>query len=59
MANITLKVEHYKISELSNDSAVSNYVTKNWIEVNDLSSGQYYFNKNIRFNAYQKLIIHL
>ena len=47
MASIILKVEHYKISELSNDSAVSNYVTKNWIEVNDLSSGQYYFNKNI------------
>ena len=24
-------------------------VTKKWIEVNDLSGGQYSFNKNIRF----------
>ena len=59
MASIILKVEHYKISELLNDSVVSKMWVKNWIEVNDLSSGQYYFNKNIRFNAYQKLIIHL
>ena len=44
-------MEHYKISELLNDSAVSKFVTKKWVEVNDLSSGQYYLNKNIRFKT--------
>ena len=39
-------MEHYKISKLLNDSTVSKFVTKKWIEVNDLSSGQYYVNKN-------------
>ena len=44
-------MEHYKIFELLNDSAVSKFVTKKWIEVNDLSSGQYSIDKYIRFKA--------
>ena len=44
-------MEHYKISKLFNDSIESKFVTKKWIEENDLSSGQYsvYKNINIRF----------
>ena len=42
-------MEHYKIPKLLNDSTVSKFVTKKWIEVKDLSSGQYSGNKNIRF----------
>ena len=38
-------MEHYKISELLNDSAISKFVTKKWIELNYLSSGQYSVNK--------------
>ena len=41
-------MEQNKISKLLNDSTVSNFMTKKWIEVNDLSSGQYSANKNIR-----------
>ena len=44
-------MEHYKISKLLNDSAVSTFVTKKRIEVNDLSSRQYSVNKNIRFKT--------
>ena len=44
-------MEHYKISKLLTDSTVSKFVTKKWIEVNDLSSGQYSDNKNIRFKT--------
>ena len=44
-------MEHYKISKLLTDSTVSKFVTKIWIEVNDLSSGQYSDNKNIRFKT--------
>ena len=44
-------MKHYKISKLLNDSADSKVVTKKWIEVNYLSSGQYYVNKNIRFKT--------
>ena len=44
-------MEHYKIFELLNDSAVSKFVTKKWIEVNDLSSGQYSTDKYIRFKT--------
>ena len=36
------------MSELLSDSFVLKFVIKNWIEVNDLSSGQYSANKNIR-----------
>ena len=38
-------MEHYKISKLLNNSAVSKFVTKRCIEVNDLSSAQYFVNK--------------
>ena len=41
-------MERYKIL---NDSTVSKFLTKKWIEVNDLSSGQYSVNKNIRFKT--------
>ena len=44
-----IKIEQYKISKLLNDSTVSKFVTKKWVEVNDLSSGQCSVNKNIRF----------
>ena len=44
-------MERYKISKLLNDSTVSKFVTKKWVEVNDLSSGQYSVNKNIRFKT--------
>ena len=43
-------MEHYKISKLLNDSTVSKFVKK-WIEINDLSSGQYSVNKYIRFKT--------
>ena len=43
-------MEH-KISKLLNDSTVSKFVTIKWIEANDLSSGQYSVNKNIRFKT--------
>ena len=42
-------MEHYKISQLLNDSTVLKFVTKKWIEVNYLSSGQYFASRNIRF----------
>ena len=44
-------MEHYKISKLLTDSTVSKVVTKKWVEVNDLSSGQYSVNKSIRFKT--------
>ena len=44
-------MEHYKISKLLNDSAVSKFVTKKWIEVNDLLSSQYSVKKDIRFET--------
>ena len=44
-------MEHNKISQLLNDSTVSKFVTKKWVEVNDLPSGQCSVNKNIRFKT--------
>ena len=44
-------MEHYKISKLLNYSTVSKLATKECIEVNDLSSDQYYINKKIRFKT--------
>ena len=44
-------MEHYKLPKLLNDSTASKFLTKKWIEVNDLSSGQYSVNKNIRFKT--------
>ena len=42
-------MEYYKISKLLNNSTVSKFITKEWIEINDLSSGQYSINKYIKF----------
>ena len=47
-------MEHCKISKLLNDSTVSKFVTKEWVEVNDLSSGRYSVNKNKRFTSMLK-----
>ena len=44
-------MEHFIVYKLSNDSTVSKIVTRKWIEVNDLSSGQYSASKNIRFKT--------
>ena len=44
-------MEHYKIYKLLNDSTVSKFMTKKWIEVNDLSRGQSSVNKSIRFKT--------
>ena len=44
-------MEQNKISRLLNDSTVLKFVTRNWIEVNYLSSGQYSADKNIRFKT--------
>ena len=44
-------MQHYKISKLLNNSTVPKFVTKKWIEVNDISSGQYSVNKNVRFQT--------
>ena len=44
-------MEHYKISKVLNDSTVSRFVTKKWVEVNDLSNGQYSDSKSIRFKT--------
>ena len=43
-----MKMEHYKVPTLLNDSTVSKFLTKKWAEVNDLSISQYSV-KNIRF----------
>ena len=42
-------MERYIISKLLNNSTVSKVLTKNWVEVNDLPSGQYSVNKGISF----------
>ena len=44
-------MEPCKICKLLNDSTVSKFVTKKWVKLNDLSSGQYLVNKNIRFKT--------
>ena len=44
-------MEHHKISKLLNDSTVSKFVTKKWFKVNNLSSGQYSGNENIRLKT--------
>ena len=46
-------MKHYKISELLNNSTVSKFVERKWIEGNGLSGGQYSANKNIRFEKLQ------
>ena len=42
---------HCKISKLLNNSPVPKFVTGKWMEVNDLSVGQYSANKNTRFKT--------
>ena len=44
-------MEHNNISKLLNGSTVSNFVTRAWIKVYDLSDDQYFLNKNIRFKT--------
>ena len=44
-------MENYKISKLLNNFTVSKFVTKKWVERNDLSSGQYSSIKNIKFKT--------
>ena len=44
-------MEHYKISKLLNDSTVSKFATKKCAEINNLLSGQYSVNKNIRLKT--------
>ena len=44
-------MKYHKICKLLYDSTVSKFVTRKWIEVNDLSGGQYSVNKNIRFKT--------
>ena len=44
-------MEHHKISKLLNDSTVPKFLTRKWIEVNDLSGGQYSVDKNVRFKT--------
>ena len=44
-------MEHYEISKLLNNSTISKFMTKKWIKVNDLASGQYSGSKNIRFKT--------
>ena len=44
-------MDHYKIYKLLNDSFLLEFVTKKWIEVSDLSNGQYSVNKNIKFKT--------
>ena len=44
-------MEHYKISKLLNDSTLSKFVKKEWVEVNDLSSSQYSINNIIGFKT--------
>ena len=38
-------MEHYKISNLLNDSTVSKFVTRKYTEVKNLSGGQYSVNR--------------
>ena len=42
---------HHEISKLLRDSTISKFVTRKWIELNDLTSCKYSVNKNIRFET--------
>ena len=46
-----MKAKYHKISKLLSNSTISKCVTRKWIEVNDLSGGQYSVNKNINFKT--------
>ena len=45
-------MKNHRISKLLNNSILSKFVTRKWIQVNYLSNGQYFVNKNIRFKTY-------
>ena len=42
-------MKYCEIPRLLNNPTLSKFVTRKWIEISDLSSGQYSINKNIRF----------
>ena len=46
-----LKWKIHKICKLLNDSTVSKFAKRKWIEVNDLSDGQHSVKKNLRFQT--------
>ena len=46
-----IKKEQRKISKWLNNSTVSRFVTRKWIEVNDLLGGKYSVNKTINFKT--------
>ena len=46
-----IKMKHFKVSKLLNDSTLSKFVTRKSVVVTDLPSGQYSVNKNIRFKT--------
>ena len=46
-----MKMENNKISKLLNEFAVSQFVTRKQIDVNDLSSGKNSVKKNIKFKT--------
>ena len=48
-------MEHYKKSNILNDSTALTFSVKKWIEINDLWGGQYYVKKNTRFKTWMFL----
>ena len=44
-------MEDHEISKLLRDSTISKFVTRKWIELNNLTSCKYSVNKNIRFET--------
>ena len=50
-------MEHSTVSKLLNDSTASKFVTKKWIKVNDLSSGQYSVKKKYKVSNFNVTII--
>ena len=44
-------MKYFYNNKLLNDSTVSKFVTRKWIEVNNLPGNQYSVNKNIRFKT--------
>ena len=51
LRQLLLKRNTVYIKLLLNDSSVSKFVTKEWIEVNNLSRGQYSVNKKLKFKT--------
>ena len=44
-------MEHHRISKILNDSAISKFMIRKWIEISNFSGNQYFFNKNISFKT--------